>query len=279
MWKLVTISVVQATSLVDTITDEFHYLENKAEDVYKQLIGPVNLGDQVTNRFGNIETIVRHEEGLVEKAVDFVENAVYHLDYRQQANHLESLTEYLRGDKHFKLPWEAPLTCFENRGYPSNSSMFAFAPEFSGQLRFDNPLSFKGECFEKIDMNMEKVSDTQIQVTVNTHKPRSLTCSEFFIFGNTEMLHIEDFFVRGKHVLNFNFKGANALNDLDLRGLETYMFCNSYKDEFLSIFTTIKAFVGGLGLHGKIPLYQPKVPKYMEMANKEFLRWAINWDL
>ena len=47
----------------------------------------------------------------------------------------------------------------------------------------------------------------------------------------------------------------------------------------LIIITTVKAFVGGLGMHGKKPLFDPKVPAYMEKANKEFMRWAINWTL
>jgi len=32
-------------------------------------------------------------------------------------------------------------------------------------------------------------------------------------------------------------------------------------------------------MHGKKPLFDPKVPTYMEKANKEFMRWAINWTL
>jgi hypothetical protein len=43
----------------------------------------------------------------------------------------------------------------------------------------------------------------------------------------------------------------------------------------LSVLTTAKAFIGGLGMHGKIPLFQPKVPEYMEKANVEFLKWSV----
>ena len=32
-------------------------------------------------------------------------------------------------------------------------------------------------------------------------------------------------------------------------------------------------------MHGKIKLFEPKVPAYMEKANKEFLKWGLNWDL
>ena len=41
----------------------------------------------------------------------------------------------------------------------------------------------------------------------------------------------------------------------------------------------MKAFIGGLGVNGRIPLFKPKVPEYMEKANVDFLKWSINMDL
>lgn len=61
-------------------------------------------------------------------------------------------------------------------------------------------------------------------------------------------------------------------------GLETYLFCEDLRDELLSVFTSVKAFVGGLGVNGKIPLTRPKVPEYMEKANINFIKWAMNLD-
>jgi len=63
-----------------------------------------------------------------------------------------------------------------------------------------------------------------------------------------------------------------------VNGLITYLFCEDLRDEIMSVITTMTAFVGGLGMHGKIPLFQPKVPKYMEEANLEFLKTAVNID-
>lgn len=61
-------------------------------------------------------------------------------------------------------------------------------------------------------------------------------------------------------------------------GMETYMFCESLRDELLSVIQSLKAFVGGLGLHGKIPLFGSHVPEYMEKANIDFMRWALKLD-
>jgi hypothetical protein len=72
---------------------------------------------------------------------------------------------------------------------------------------------------------------------------------------------------------------ADAIVDLKAFGLETYLFCEDLRDELLSVFTSLKAFIGGLGMHGKIPLFDPKVPAYMENANLRFIKWAMNIDM
>ena len=33
-----------------------------------------------------------------------------------------------------------------------------------------------------------------------------------------------------------------------------------------------------MGLHGKIPLFQPDIPEYMKEANLEFLKWAAHMN-
>ena len=32
-------------------------------------------------------------------------------------------------------------------------------------------------------------------------------------------------------------------------------------------------------MHGRTPLFQPKVPAYMEKANVDFMKWALNIEL
>ena len=73
--------------------------------------------------------------------------------------------------------------------------------------------------------------------------------------------------------------GENAQLDLSSKGLISFLFCESLQDELLSIFTMMKAFIGGLGVNGRIPLFEPKVPEYMEKANLDFLKWSMNMDL
>lgn len=91
--------------------------------------------------------------------------------------------------------------------------------------------------------------------------PRNSTCNDFFLIANTEMWHVESFFFHGTH--NLDFKVGSAQVDLEKNGLNTFLFCEDLQDELLSVITSAKAFIGGLGLHGKIPLFDPKVPEYM----------------
>lgn len=88
-------------------------------------------------------------------------------------------------------------------------------------------------------------------------KPRTETCSDFYLFGNTEIHHAENFFFHGKHTLTFKAPTEDAIIDLKAFGLETYLFCEDLQDELLSVFTSLKAFIGGLGMHGKTALFDP----------------------
>lgn len=202
------------------------------------------------------------------------------MDYRQQAAHIEELTAYIKGDKKYSLPnTEEPIGCHTYRGGdPGNpDATFEFLPAFTGNINpVNNTLSFEGNCFELITMEMNyKEHDTSVELIVKTEKPRNHTCSDFFVFGNTETMHVEDFFFRGTHKLTFKLPDQEvAKEDMERIGFETFLFCESFRDETLSLIQTLKGFIGGLGLHGKIPLYQPTVPQYMVEANLEFLKWS-----
>ena len=129
-------------------------------------------------------------------------------------------------------------------------------------------------------MDLKYDGGDELELIVTTEKPRSLTCSDFFFIANTEMFHAEEFFFRGTHHLKFKIQeGVSGKIDFENVGLETYLFCEDLRDELLSVITSLKSFIGGLGLHGKIPLFQPHVPEYMVEANLRFMKEAIDIDL
>lgn len=131
-----------------------------------------------------------------------------------------------------------------------------FAPVNTGTVFFGQTISTEGNCFEKIDMTLERgETPDKAKLMVAGSGRRSTLCSDFFLFGNTEIFHPQLIDLGGHYVIELNMPGEDAQIDLEKRGLETYLFCEAFQDELLSVFTTAKAFVGGLGLHGKIPLF------------------------
>jgi len=236
------------------------------------------------NRFGNVETIMSTdpETYVLEKLIQLGgDSNHYYFDYEQQTNHLNEMTSFLKGEKEFKQPGDVEQNCHTYRkSSVSPDAQFMFLPAFTGQLKPGHTkVSFEGNCFEEITFEITKTSETEFDVTATTAKKRDLTCSDFFLFGNTEIMHVEDFLTEGTHKMSFKASGPAAIADLQANGLETYLFCESLKDELLSVMNSLKAFIGGLGMHGKIPLFKPQVPEYMEKANLEFLKWAVDIDL
>lgn len=194
--------------------------------------------------------------------------------------HLQEMTKYIKGEAIFAHPHseaaelkygEQSKQCHSRRGGPSPGSPFEFFPVNTGTVHYGETISAEGNCFEKVEMRLEKESAGKAKLYIAGSGRRSALCEDNFLFANTEILHFEMIALGGHKVIELNVPGEAAQTDLELRGLSTFLFCEAFQDELLSVLNTAKAFVGGLGLHGKDPLFQPKVPKYMEDANKEFL--------
>lgn len=113
------------------------------------------------------------------------------MDYRQQAAHIEELTAWVKGEKNHSLPGtDETVGCHSYRGGdPGNpDATFEFLPAWTGKVNpVNSTLEIEGNCFEKITMEMTyKEHDTSVELVVKTEKPRNHTCSDFFLFGNTE---------------------------------------------------------------------------------------------
>lgn len=202
------------------------------------------------------------DNGIFEKLIELGGNSNhYYFDYEQQAKHLEDMTKYIKGEKAFKQPGKGnDDTChsLRNQTAPTPDDAFMFAPAFTGQVTPKNPkVTFEGNCFEQISFEMvyNQATPDTFQIVADVRKPRTETCSDVFLFGNTEVHHLEEFFIRGQHTMTFKASGADAIEDLQVNGILTYLFCEDLHDELISVFTTVKAFLGGLGMHGKVPLF------------------------
>lgn len=140
-----------------------------------------------------------------------------------------------------------------------------------------------GLCFESITFTYTQTGNDKdigdVILTVDTEKPKSLFCKDWFLFGNAELQHVETFFFSGKHQVTLKNLNENAKVTIQNKGIQVYMFCEGYVDTFLSVFNTVLAFVGGLGTNPDIPFFGSHVPEYMEKANIKFLNHTMGYNM
>jgi len=140
------------------------------------------------------------------------------------------MTKYLKNEDAFSQPEDVPATCHSNRTGPGNpDAQFMFLPAYTGQITPKNSfLSFEGNCFEKITMNMTyDEGANSVELVVETSGKRSDFCSDFFLIANYDIYHVEDFMMNGAHKLSFKLPNDKAAVDMEAFGLETYLFCES----------------------------------------------------
>lgn len=107
----------------------------------------------------------------------------------------------------------SPVYNCDNRepgGKPTSAG--AFFPVLAAAVSEKNPTATYSspKCFDEISFEFQKTSDTTFDVLVKTGKPKSMTCHDTLVFGNTEILHTEMFFFRGTHKLSFEMTTPEA---------------------------------------------------------------------
>lgn len=82
------------------------------------------------------------------------------------------------------------------------------------------------KCFETIDFTFEPVDVQTFNVHVKTGKKTGLLCKEAFLFGNTEIFHIEVFAFSGNHTFQFKTPTLEAQTDANFGGIKVFEFCD-----------------------------------------------------
>ena len=97
-------------------------------------------------------------------------------------------------------------TCASREDPDNPVGFYDFLPVFVGDLTEDaSYIRYDGKCFGDAKMSLAKMSDSQYKVVFDLGSPKSVTCSETFLLGNTEVLHFDAFFTRGSHEMTFDF--------------------------------------------------------------------------
>uniref|UniRef100_A0A7S3MJI4 Uncharacterized protein n=1 Tax=Favella ehrenbergii TaxID=182087 RepID=A0A7S3MJI4_9SPIT len=203
------------------------------------------------------------------------------MDYSQQEAFLEHATEHhmLKASK--ILQGESPTATCETRAPEESPSDFGMLlPVFAAEVSAANPkMTYKGRCFDEISFEYEALTETSFNVNVTTANPRSKLCKDVILFANTEIQHFEVFFFHGTHKLTFQMNTPEAQADVGVGGIKAFAFCENVIQDIESLFTTIKAFLGGISDHPHLPYIGSHVPPYMEKANVKFIKEAIGWEL
>ena len=204
----------------------------------------------------------------------------FSMDYAAQTEHIEKLTEMINKKKNApKANYVEPemVECWERDIYYDPTDMFALFPRYGGYVSADHPTAkFTGRCFD-FDIEYVPTGEHTFDINVFTSNPKDLLCKDYIFFGNSNIHHLDFYFFHGMHKFSFDITDdLNAQKDFAYNGMKIFQFCSGLKDEALSLFRFMKAFLGGLTYH---PLYPgpfgSHMPEYAIQANLKFLKDAM----
>lgn len=173
-------------------------------------------------KFGALE-ITDYKEAGMSKTVHMPDNA-YHLDYNQQSTHLKEAVKQIKENKE-RMADGRIYTCSDRVPGVPESDIGMFFPVRVGALSVSSPkVSFgEGRCFESINFWYDTVyNGTEVQevtVWIETEKPKSALCKDWFFFGSSELYHVDTFFYSGKHSITFNNLSPSAKKDIAFGGI------------------------------------------------------------
>jgi hypothetical protein len=228
---------------------------------------------------GAIEYIESTEE-LTSKDIYFPDESIRY-DHWQVAAHLDESVVQAQINK-AKLSKGKIYKCEDSTHDPTD--FFQFFPALVGVLKKDSQtLTYSGQCFEKIEFSMEYLPNvenpTSVKVHVNTSGKKTLFCKEHLFITTPLKHHLEDLFWSKKYEMTFQNMNKDDFSDIKTDGMVVYMFCHGVADTFVSIFNTMKLFIGGIGTDPNWPVIGSHVPAYMEKANVKFINETIKWNM
>ena len=195
-------------------------------------------------------------------------------DYAQQAEHLNWMTEVIKKRKASNEIVEPIYTCStEHAADPMMG--FSMDPVYVADLTPTAPTSSysSGTCFSEMDFSFEITSPSTFDVTMVLGGKRSPLCHEFLLFANTELFHLEVFYMAGTHHFTFEMASIEEQEDVSLGGVKVFMTCDGMLEETVAILRTVELF---FDIESDTSL---QVPQYMVDANLKFLSEAVNYNM
>lgn len=233
------------------------------------------------NRFGHLQTTEWKENGM-EKTIIFNPKP-FREDYERQTRVLKEQQAQININKE-RIASNKIYTC-DNRGNFDPETPGAFFPVSVGTLS-PSSTSFTftdGQCFQSATFSYSHTGDLNdigdVILTIDTEKPESLFCNDWFLFGTTHVQDVEHFYLTGKHQITFKNLSPDAKEEIKVNGVRIYMFCDGYVDTFVSAYNFALQFLGGFGTDPDVPIFGSHVPEYMIQANLNFLNHSMSLAL
>eukprot|EP00351_Strombidinopsis_sp_SopsisLIS2011_P005235 CAMPEP_0116881476 /NCGR_PEP_ID=MMETSP0463-20121206/13587_1 /TAXON_ID=181622 /ORGANISM="Strombidinopsis sp, Strain SopsisLIS2011" /LENGTH=169 /DNA_ID=CAMNT_0004533457 /DNA_START=210 /DNA_END=719 /DNA_ORIENTATION=+ len=82
--------------------------------------------------------------------------------------------------------------------------------------------TWAGLCYNSISMEFSATSATSFEVIMNLQDKISPFCKEGILFANTEINHLEIFFVTGTHKIRFNMPGEAEQTEVSFGGIKAF---------------------------------------------------------
>jgi hypothetical protein len=172
-----------------------------------------------------------------------------------------------------KEPIELEDKCLK-RAYHKTGEPFYFFPVLSAKLKeVGDKYSFPSRCFGKNIVFFKESSKDKITFTLQNFNKTETFCSELFIFHTSNHNFFQFVAFQGEHEITIKRITQDDKDEIKINGVKLYKFCSGFINTIKSLFRSVKAFYGGMGLDPKAknPKFRPTIPRDMEKANLRIL--------
>ena len=139
----------------------------------------------------------------------------FHLNHALHTEQMKKMTDHhkkLQSANRESDDFASPVyTCGNHNPFGDSTTAGSFLPSLGGVVNDDTRyVTFEGHCFQEITMFYQKTSDTTFDLSVTRQYPRNSLCNDVVLFANTEITHMEVFYVEGTHKYHFDMPSLEA---------------------------------------------------------------------
>ncbi len=180
------------------------------------------------------------------------------------------------------LSFDETSTKCDIRPEATEADFYYFAPFLKAKLNTEGQQTeFENGCFKKNVFKIEKISNEETILSLDSSEPRGFFCKDSYIISlfNFHKIHVN--FLKGQHKISLKNLTDNDILDLKVNGVRMFAFCQGFLTSTHSFIMSLKLYLGGIGKNPDsiIPITRPSVPEYMEKANVDFLNRYVNNQL